>query len=63
MRILLLLIQTIYLNPSNAQLNAVDRRTGRIIPCKELGCYEEDANYELTDRICLNCFTEFQIQR
>lgn len=56
MRILLLLILNIYLNPSYAQLTAVDRHTGRIIPCKELGCYEEDANYESTDRICLNCF-------
>lgn len=56
MKVIILLFVIICFSSAKAQLTAVDRNTGRIIPCDELRCTEDDSTYETTDRICLNCF-------
>src|SRR5215831_18479911 len=55
MRFILLLSILISSNVAVGQLTGVDRNTGRIIPCDELGCDNDDSTFENTDRICLNC--------
>lgn len=37
------------------QRTAVDRNTGRILSCDELGCDDTDSTYQNMDRNCLNC--------
>lgn len=37
------------------QRTAVERNTGRVISCEELGCNETDSTYVDMDRNCLNC--------
>jgi len=56
MKLILLLFIIISSNVAVGQRTAVDRNTGRVISCAEMGCSDTDSTYEMTDRNCLNCF-------
>lgn len=55
MKFIIFLLILLSSNTVVGQITAVDRNTGRIIPCDELGCDDSDSTYQDTDRICLNC--------
>lgn len=55
MKFILLLFAIISFNFAVGQRTAVDRNTGRVITCDEMGCSNTDSTYEMTDRNCLNC--------
>ena len=56
MKFILLFVVIISSNVTLGQRTTVDRNTGRVISCDEMGCSDIDSTYEMTDRNCLNCF-------
>lgn len=56
MKLIHLFISCTLATSTMAQINAVDRNTGKFISCDELQCAEDDSTYQTIDRICLNCF-------
>jgi len=54
-KFIFLLFVLLSTNAIFGQRTAVDRNTGRIISCEELGCNGAASDYENADRSCLNC--------
>lgn len=55
MKFIFFLLIVISSSAAVGQRTAVDRNTGRILSCDELGCTDVDTTYENTDRNCLDC--------